>query len=791
MLHGDPDVVCLSETHLKQDERINLPGYKYYGNARSAQSARKSGGVAVLVREGLFSDYMLGVICCDTDGILGICLEHKLTAYCTGIVCNYLPPASSIYGMDPENFYGRLLQLSYECHDYDLLLYVGDFNSRIGQSPDTTSDVVPARLAVDRTINSHGKCLLDFLNDADACVLNGRFGDHLFTCNTANGSSVVDYAITHTDMFDKIRSFRIVEMDSIINEHAIEYMVHDGSTVPDHELITLDMVGTGYHLDEFVRGLGANNEQKRNKRRIPRKFKVDFMCNERIKAVLGKCIDDLEQSERTQTAIDQRYRELSREILWEMDKFKKLSKRTHTPYRPYWNEGLSALWKDLNDKYKLAKSALHNVNKKKLKRHKSSDPLIRSYQESQHRFDHELRGAKKKYSEICVMNIEKLSATGNPRDFWNEVNKLGPRSKKTVTCEALDEGGNATRDAKLVMDHWKKSFAELYGTAPTGDFDEDFLREKKSLLSQHCNVNLDADHELNQDITLMEVKKAVDGAKKGKAVGFDGIPTEALQNGMCIATLHRLYNLCFASGVLPSDWSKCNIVPIGKGKSSVPTEPLSHRGLALQCCIYKLYCVILNNRLYSHAETRELLSETQNGFRKNRSCTEHVFTLTETIKLNLPLASSRVYSCFVDIKKAFPSVNRDLLMWRINDLGISGRMYAALRASFKSPQCRLVLPVGETEFFDNLYGTLEGSPNSPLNFSLFLDGLLKELSESGLGIYYGSGVNDRFAVLAYADDLVLLASSESDLQRELHVLYKFCCKWRLNVNTDKTKAMVF
>lgn len=790
MTYDDPDVICLSETHLEKSEMIDIAGYKFYGHSRMGKHSRRSGGVAVLVREDLYSTYYVSVCCKDTDGILGLKFEHICTGYTSGIVINYLPPANSLFGMDPEAFYARLLQLSYECSDFDYLMYVGDFNSRIGTSKDCDCEVIPNRIAVDRTLNSHGKCLLDFLNDTDSCILNGRFGGSLYTCNTSNGSSVVDYAIVHVSMFDRVKKFNIKQLDELVNELGVEYLIGVGSAVPDHELIQIEFASTGHHLEDFVRGLGAKNQGNLCSRRIPRKFKKDYMTNQRVRDALDHCIARIEDINVNQEKIDRCYQELTKEVLWEMDKYKKLGKRKHTPYKKFWSQHLSALWRDMRGKFDKAREQLRGLNKKKLRRMNFPSVPVMEYICSQRLFDCELRKAKRKHSQECIMNIDILSNIGNPKDFWNEINKLGPRRKSGIVCEALDPHGNVTRDKDSVMRHWEDAFAHLYGTPPAGSFDDDFLKEKKSEL-ENLTVSLDQDNLLNSDITLMEVKKVIDKAKAGKAVGVDGIPTEALQNGTCIVMLHRLFRVCFSQGLLPSEWSKCNIVPIGKGNTSVSTDPLSHRGLAMQCCIFKLYCLILNNRMYSYAEGNELLHETQNGFRRGRSCTDHIFTLTETIKMNLPMASSRVFACFVDIKKAFPSVNRDLLLWKLNRVGINGRMFQAVRASFHHPLCRLRLPLGDSSYFDNLYGTLEGSPNSPLNFGLFLNDLLEEIEASGIGIYYGDKQTDKFGVLAYADDLVFVASTETDLQRELDILNSFCDRWRLNVNTGKTKAMVF
>lgn len=166
----------------------------------------------------------------------------------------------------------------------------------------------------------------------------------------------------------------------------------------------------------------------------------------------------MENKSENQRQVDECYEGLSKEILWEMDKFKKIRKRESTPYKPYWNDRLSALWSEMRNKYQTARLQLKNVNKKKLRRLGSDNPLVAEYLHSQMAFDKELRNAKRRYSGLCVESIEKLAVTGNPRDFWNEVNKLGPRRKQTLVCEAFDEYGNVTREPNCVMDHWRQSF---------------------------------------------------------------------------------------------------------------------------------------------------------------------------------------------------------------------------------------------------------------------------------------------------------------------------------------------
>ena len=77
---------------------------------------------------------------------------------------------------------------------------------------------------------------------------------------------------------------------------------------------------------------------------------------------------------------------------------------------------------------------------------------------------------------------------------------------------------------------------------------------------------------------------------------------------------------------------------------------------------------------------------------------------------------------------------------------------------------------------------------SPTCFSQYICGLIKSLKETKCGIKVG---NETVRCLAYADDIVLFAGSEHELQVLFDAMYRWCQKWRVVINNDKTKAIHF
>ena len=117
----------------------------------------------------------------------------------------------------------------------------------------------------------------------------------------------------------------------------------------------------------------------------------------------------------------------------------------------------------------------------------------------------------------------------------------------------------------------------------------------------------------------------------GKASGVDCIPVEVLKNDTAVAFLHVLFNICFDNGIVPSEWGKCIINPIPKSSTADRRDTLSYRGISLAPAMYKLYCSVLNRRLTSWAEKNGKVVDEQNRFRKGRSTTDHILSLTSII----------------------------------------------------------------------------------------------------------------------------------------------------------------
>ena len=179
------------------------------------------------------------------------------------------------------------------------------------------------------------------------------------------------------------------------------------------------------------------------------------------------------------------------------------------------------------------------------------------------------------------MNLQ----SNHPKDYWKYIGSLGVKQERSVHIpwEVSLEDGTVTNDRDLVLGKWRSDFESLHN--PEIDVEPQDTPPPDGISGQQPptggNTDQPAEHMeiLESDITRLEVLKALFKAKSGKAIGYDGIPTEVLRNDTAISYLHTLFNKCFQSGLAPAIWSKGIINPIPKGSSSNPCDPLSYRGI--------------------------------------------------------------------------------------------------------------------------------------------------------------------------------------------------------------------
>ena len=141
-----------------------------------------------------------------------------------------------------------------------------------------------------------------------------------------------------------------------------------------------------------------------------------------------------------------------------------------------------------------------------------------------------------------------------------------------------------------------------------------------------------------------------------------------------VSLLTTFFHRILQTGFTLKIWRQAIIKPIPKSSMTDPRTPEQYRGISLLSTISKLFTSIINNRLTRYLEDNNLYADEQNGFRGDRNCIDHIFSLTSIIK-NRKNRGLSTYIAYIDAEKAFDRVDRELLLYKLLNIGIGGRMY--------------------------------------------------------------------------------------------------------------------
>ena len=205
----------------------------------------------------------------------------------------------------------------------------------------------------------------------------------------------------------------------------------------------------------------------------------------------------------------------------------------------------------------------------------------------------------------------------------------------------------------------------------------------------------------------------------------------------------------------------------------------------------KIYNKMILNRLTPYLDP--ILRKNQNGFRKGRTTIAQILSLRRIIE-EMKNHNKEVTLCFVDFKKAFDSINREVMFKILPLYGIPEQIISAIKALYINTNAKVLTPDGETEQFDILAGVLQGDTLAPFLFILVLDYVLRISldSNNNLGLLLSSRQGSRrpsqhLTDLDFADDLALIAESIKNAETLLQSLEEAASAVGLLCNETKTE----
>ena len=222
-------------------------------------------------------------------------------------------------------------------------------------------------------------------------------------------------------------------------------------------------------------------------------------------------------------------------------------------------------------------------------------------------------------------------------------------------------------------------------------------------------------------------------------------------------------------------------------KKGDKTEPKNYRGIAVSSNLCKLFCIVLHNRLTTFCDSHKVIPCEQIGFRKGSRTQDHILVLKTIIDKYIS-KSKKLFICFIDFSSAFDTIWRNALIYKLVKAGVGGNMIKIIQNMYSSVNFSVKCSTKYTESFSSSVGVKQGCVLSPLFFNIYLSDLPDIFNNTCDPVTLN---NSTLSCLMYADDLIIMSDSSNGLQTALNNLHAYCLKWKLCVNIDKTKIMIF
>ena len=154
----------------------------------------------------------------------------------------------------------------------------------------------------------------------------------------------------------------------------------------------------------------------------------------------------------------------------------------------------------------------------------------------------------------------------------------------------------------------------------------------------------------------------------------------------------KLVHVIFSERFYPSRWVTNFLKPIYKKGST--SDPENFRGLAIGSAFAKLFSFILLNRLVKFIDLEKLISPKQIGFMKGMRTSDHIFSLQTVIEKIVKKNKKKLFVVFIDFKKAYDTVDQNIFMKRLQQLGINGIYLRNIVAMYTKTEYCIKLKTG-------------------------------------------------------------------------------------------------
>ena len=517
------------------------------------------------------------------------------------------------------------------------------------------------------------------------------------------------------------------------------------------------------HFPQFcsIPGFFIPSKNPKNRVRYGRSFK-NFSNAEFKEYLLNLSWPELFYGKNTNQCTDILVKNFER-LLDEMAPVKRLSnKEMGLKQRPWITHDILATMKERDDFHKQYVAEKNSLRKK---------IIFRIYKSKRNIVVKNIRASKNNYYSEFFQNHK-----NNSKKTWEGIRDVINLSKKNHTVPNNIFYKNTTYTDTAGMSNCFNDFFVNIGNSVEAKIPRvdtpftNFLKNKND-----ASIFL-------KPIDDDEIRSIISSLSTSKACGPNSIPTHILKNNidLLVSPLKHIINLSFSEGCFPQLLKLAEVCPIFKKKDKNRCE--NYRPISLLSNLSKIFERAMHTRIYEFLESHSIFSDLQFGFRKKHSTNHALLNIIENIKEKL---DQNIFSCgvFIDLEKAFDTVNHKILVEKLEFYGIRGLCNQWFVSYLSNRKQQVRLDGTKSSYLDITCGVPQGSILGPLLFLIYINDMKNSVKNS--------------VVHHFADDTNLLCSDANEkilkkkMNEDLKLIFTWLCSNRLSLNVDKTEFIVF